>query len=188
MRNLRWRRTGREGARTARRKICGEETKVSAGRTERALPLTGPGRKAKTYRCPDGHATVAVAHPGRAQHPSNRRRPARASTSRPTGSRLPEGPTSVLTYVRHDIDLHLGARFGQVTYPTRRRSPLCAPSTPPVFYRAARYQVTRNGTDREAPCAIARLRAKNWYGAVRDGTSISHNPKVAGSNPAPATI
>ena len=57
------------------------------------------------------------------------------------------------------------------------------------FYTAGRYRLVRSGTDRYVECAKPQPR-----GTKRDRTGpgerpdIPHNPKVAGSNPAPATM
>ena len=53
------------------------------------------------------------------------------------------------------------------------------------FYTAGRDWLVRSGTDWHVECAKPHLRGTGRYGTGRERGP--HNPKVAGSNPAPAT-
>jgi hypothetical protein len=56
------------------------------------------------------------------------------------------------------------------------------------FYTAGRDWLVRSGTDWHVECAKPQLRGTRRYGTGRqERLGIAHNPKVAGSNPAPAT-
>ena len=56
------------------------------------------------------------------------------------------------------------------------------------FYTAAWDWLVRSGTDWHVECAKPHLRGTGRFGTGRqERLRIAHNPKVAGSNPAPAT-